>query len=164
MNFLTSPSADVSLPPRSQKPHEQTDWLFTNSATAATAESPSHEVASCLPFDAEAALARMRGEHELLQRMAGLFAIQWNSLYVEIAKAAKQRDGTTLELTANKLKRSVASIGARATSRLAQELEVRGSKSDYHDIEKTCASLQIEIERLVNALKKFTKEKMLSRP
>lgn len=106
----------------------------------------------------------MGGEHDLLQRMAGLFAMQWNSLCVEIAKAAKQRDGTTLELTANKLKRSVESIGARATSRLAQELEVCGSKSEFHDMEKTCARLQMEIERLVNALKEFAKEKVLSRP
>jgi hypothetical protein len=162
MNFLSLPNPDGSQPPRPQKLHEPTDRLFANSATGATDEQPPHEVAFCLPFDAEAALARVGGDRDLLRRMAGLFAMQWNSLCVEISMAGKQRDGATLELTANKLKRSVRSLGAGGTSRVAQELEVRGRKSDFNDMEKTCARLQMEIERLVNALKEFTKEMMPS--
>jgi two-component system sensor histidine kinase/response regulator len=109
-------------------------------------------------FDPEAALARVEGDRALLRKMVGLFAMQWSKLGAEIATAGQHRDGAALELTAHKLERSVRSFGADEASRVAQELEARGRKSDFHDMEITHARMKKEIERLVNALEEFTKE------
>src|SRR5262249_218005 len=85
----------------------------------------------------------------------GLFAMQWHELSAKIHKAGQHRDGLTLEITANKLRQSVGSFGAREVTRVAQVLQTHGLKSDFHAVEKTCTRLKMEIERLVNELKEF---------
>jgi hypothetical protein len=149
---LYLPSPDISQQSGPEKLNEPT----YRPATCPTYEPPQHEVAACLTFDPETALARVEGDHHLLRRMVGLFGMQWNCLCVEIANAGKQRDGARLELTASRLKLSVGSLGGARASRVAQNLEARGHRRDFHDIEKACARLQVEIERLLNALKGFS--------
>jgi hypothetical protein len=156
MNFSSFADAEVSKVCRPQKLKKQADPISRNVAPSATNEPLQHEVATHLAFQAEEALARVKGDRELLRQMAGVFAMQWNSLWVEIFTACQSRHGATLQMAANKLKRSVESFGAGETSRVAQELEVLGSQSDFRDVHKTCARLKSEIERLVNALKYFT--------
>lgn len=109
-------------------------------------------------FNAEATLARVEGNRELLRRMVRLFGMQWRGLWAEVTKAAEYRDDATLELTANKLKRSLESFGANEASRVAQDLEDLSRKRDFHHVEKNCTRLKIEIERLVAALKAFATE------
>jgi hypothetical protein len=90
--------------------------------------------------------------------MVGLFAKQWRELRAEIVKASQHRDGPRLELAANRLRKSVDSLGAGDASRVAQVLEASGRGGDFRGVEKICASLQIEIERLVSDLKAYTQE------
>ncbi|MFL5245245.1 MAG: Hpt domain-containing protein [Gemmataceae bacterium] len=157
MKSLTLACHEVSQTPRPAKLHAM-DGSFDNSGSRATDEHPKEESASLPVFNAEAALARVEGNRDLLRGMAGLFALQWKNLCAEIANAGKQRDGAKLELTANVLKKSAESLGASRTSRLAQDLETRALESDFHEIEKTCARLQLEVEHLVKALKAFSDE------
>ncbi len=121
-------------------------------------EQPQRDAEPSRAFDAEAALARVDGDRELLRPMVGLFAMQWSKLGEEIARAGRYRDGAALQLTAHRLKVSLASFGADAARRAAQELEARGRKGDYNDVEKTCARLKTEVNRLVSDLKEFTNE------
>jgi HPt (histidine-containing phosphotransfer) domain-containing protein len=116
------------------------------------------EVESRPTFSAQATLERVEGNRDLLRRMVGLFDMQWRRLWAEVAKAGAYRDGPTLELTANKLKQSLASFGANQASRVAQELEELGHKCHFDQVEKNCTRLKMEIERLVTALKVFAKE------
>jgi HPt (histidine-containing phosphotransfer) domain-containing protein len=108
-------------------------------------------------FNAEAALARVDGNRELLRPMVGLFARQWSALLDAIARAGRQRDGAALELAAHRLKDSVASFGADQTRRVAEGLEARGRDGDFHDVERTCHDLKTELDRLVHALVDFAK-------
>jgi hypothetical protein len=158
MALTSFPDANVSKPSRPQHLRDMTmERLLTDSAAVATDEQPQQNAPLRLAFDPETALARVEGDRDLLRRMVGLFAMQWRKLTGEIAKAGQDHDGPTLELTANKLRQSVGSFGAGEASRAAQELEARGCKSDFHAVEKTCARLKMEIERLVKDLREFTK-------
>jgi hypothetical protein len=156
MTLFFFPHADVAKGFRPDEVNEQTEPIASSATRSATSEPPHQVVPSDLPFLAEAALARANNDRELLRQMTGIFAMQWNNLWVEILKTCQNRDGATLQLTANKLKRSVESFEAVETSRVAQELEMLGIKCDFHDVHKTCARLKSEIERLVTALKEFT--------
>jgi HPt (histidine-containing phosphotransfer) domain-containing protein len=106
-------------------------------------------------FDAEATLARVDGNRKLLRPMVSVFALQWSVLLDEIAKASQHRDGAALEMTAQRLDESVRSFGAHEASQVAQELEARGRKGDFHDVEKSNACLRTAIDRLVSGLKEF---------
>jgi hypothetical protein len=160
MKSLTLARPDVSETPWPEKLHGARDNSFEDSVAHTGDEQTQQEPASLLVFSAEAALARVQGNRSLLRGMAGLFALQWINLCAEIANAGKHRDGAKLELTANTLKRSAESLGAGRTSLLAQDLETRGRKSDFHEIEEKCANLQLEVEHLVKALKAFNAESM----
>jgi HPt (histidine-containing phosphotransfer) domain-containing protein len=118
----------------------------------------SHDDGMLPAFDAEAALARVDGNRELLWPMVAVFARQWRALLDEIATASQQRDGAALEIAAHRLDESVRSFGAHEASRVAQELDARGRKGDFHDVKKTCAILRAAIDRLVNGLKEFTQK------
>ena len=109
-------------------------------------------------FDTQVALDRVEGNRELLRRMVRIFSRQWRDLLAEIASAANRRDGAALELLADRLKRSLSSIGAGKASRVAQGLEELGCQRGFQDIEGKRAQLAIEIERLVKALKEFGNE------
>ena len=109
-------------------------------------------------FDVQAALDRVEGNRDLLRNMAGLFTMQWRECLAEMVCAASRRDGAGLELVANRLKRSLGSVGARKACRVAEELEKRGCNRSFDDFETTHARLGIEIERFVNELKEFSEE------
>lgn len=149
MTFQSFVDVDVpqSLPPRHAHP-------ATPPATVAAEPLPATQ--RRLAFDAEAALARAEGDRKLLGRMIGLFARQWRYLCAEIETAGRYRDGPRLELTANKLKQSFESLGAGEASRVAQTLETSGRDAKFHAVAQACASVEVEIERLVADLKGFT--------
>jgi len=143
----------------SGRPHKlkkQTDAVNKNGSPSATDGILRHEIASILPFQAEAALDRVKGDRELLRQMTELFAMQWNSLWLDILRACQRRDGATLQIAANKLKRSVKSLGAGEASQAAQEVEILGSKCDFGDAKERCERLKSEIDRVVSALREFT--------
>jgi hypothetical protein len=143
---------------KSRRPHNrkrQPEAADKNSARSATVEAVRHELVSILPFQAEAALDRAKGDRELLQQMAGLFAKQWYDLWVEILVASQRQDFATLQIVANRLRRSLESFAAGEASRAAQELETIGSKCDFRDVHKTCTRLKSAIDRLVIALRDF---------
>jgi HPt (histidine-containing phosphotransfer) domain-containing protein len=118
-------------------------------------EQPQQDAVSHPGFDAEAALARVDGDRELLRNMVGVFAAQWSSLSDEMARAGRHRDGAALERAAHTLKESLKSFGADEASRVAQELEACGRKGDFHAVQKSGVSLKTEVERLVNGLREF---------
>jgi hypothetical protein len=138
-----------------RKLKRQPEAADKNRAPSAPVEAVRHEIVSILPFQAEAALDRVKGDRELLRQMAGLFAKQWNDLWVEILVASQRQDVATLQIVANRLRRSLESFAAGEASRAAQELETLGSKCDFRNVHKTCARLKSAIDRLVTALTDF---------
>jgi HPt (histidine-containing phosphotransfer) domain-containing protein len=129
-----------------------------DSARVACGERANDEAAPNGLFDRQAALDRVEGNRELLRSMVGIFSMQWRDCLAEIAGAERRRDGATLERTANRLKRSLGSLGAGQACRLAQELAELGGERRFRDVAMTQAPLELEIERFVNALKAFSKE------
>ena len=159
MTLLSFAHADVSLRLRPQSGvRNQESEISGQGPAGLTLDSCLQTPDSRPAFDAEAALSRVEGDRELLRPMVGLFSKQWTKFWTEIAKAGQRRDSATLQLTAHQLQRSMESFGAGEARRVAQELEARGCKADFHDVDKNCARLKMEIERLVNALQEFTKE------
>jgi HPt (histidine-containing phosphotransfer) domain-containing protein len=119
---------------------------------------PNDDAASHRVFDAQAALDRVDGDRELLRNMVGVFAMQWRERLTEITRAAGCRDSAVVEIVANNLKQSLGSFAAWKASRIAQELEELGRKRSFDALGKKCDELQIEIEHLVSALKKLSRE------
>jgi HPt (histidine-containing phosphotransfer) domain-containing protein len=132
--------------------------LLTDSASTARHGPPNDSGTSDRVFDVQAALDYVGRSRDLLRNMVGLFSMQWRERLAEMVSAASRRDGAALELIANRLKRSLGSVGARKASRVAEEFEKLGCKRSFHDLEETGARLGIEIERLVIELKEFCKE------
>jgi HPt (histidine-containing phosphotransfer) domain-containing protein len=154
MNAIVVPKPAKSKYFDRQKAANAIEPVFTDAPRGARRELPKTDRL----FDAQAALDRAAGNRDLLRNMVGLFSRQWRERLAEIASATSRRDGAALELVANRLKRSLGSVGAGQASRVAQELEELGGKRGFHDSKKKHAELGIEIERLVSALKEFSKE------
>jgi HPt (histidine-containing phosphotransfer) domain-containing protein len=109
-------------------------------------------------FNWRAALDRADGNRDLLGNMVGLFAAQWRKRLAEIVSGAGHRDIGVLEIVANQLKQSLGSFGAVKACRIVQEMEELVRIRGFDELKLKCDCLLIEIERLVRALKEFSRE------
>jgi HPt (histidine-containing phosphotransfer) domain-containing protein len=114
------------------------------------------EATGCPAFDADAALARVEGDMNVLRKMVQLFAKQSAELLAEIRAANDRGDSQALERAAHKLKGSVAIFSAPPASELALRLEVMGRQGELANAASTVAELEAQISRLLQALAEFT--------
>jgi two-component system, sensor histidine kinase and response regulator len=103
-------------------------------------------------FDIDGALARVKGDRQLLARMIAAFHGQSSKLAAAIAESVAGRDGRALERAAHKLKGSVGSLGARRAFAQAARLETLGRDGDWAEAPAALARLEEELARLRQAL------------
>ena len=109
-------------------------------------------------FDQQAALARVEGDRELLQEVAGLFCEETPELLSAMRESIAHSDSKALEQAAHSLKGTVSSFGAQAAREAACKLEVVGRDGDLARAELAYAELEREIARLIHALAVFRGE------
>jgi HPt (histidine-containing phosphotransfer) domain-containing protein len=102
-------------------------------------------------FDERAALSYTGGDRALLKEVVQLFRADYPSSLRKIRRALQGRDPDALRLAAHRLKGSIATVGAPAARRVAQELEETGRSQDFERARRAYATLCEEIERLEHA-------------
>lgn len=140
--------AYVSKPLRVQELFDTIDRLLgTMAAPALAVEKPVPAVATTT-FDAQAALARAEGDHDLLRTLAAMFDRQAGKLLPELKAACDRGDGPALERAAHKLKGSMGSFAAAPAVAAAQRLEQMGRAGDLAGSADAWAGLEHEVSRL----------------
>ncbi|MGE0827377.1 MAG: response regulator [Candidatus Binatia bacterium] len=110
------------------------------------------ERSSGSPFDQNAILARVEGDHELLKEIVGLFFEETPELLSIIRQSIVRNDGKALTQAAHSLKGVVSSFGAHTTRDAARRLEEVGHDEDWHRAEPACRELERELAQLTQAL------------
>ncbi|MBX9679347.1 MAG: Hpt domain-containing protein [Gemmataceae bacterium] len=70
----------------------------------------------------------------------------------DLTGAAKRRDGAALQIAANRLHRSFASIGATSARQIAEELEQAGDRNAIGEAESKLAGLRFEVDQLAKSM------------
>jgi HPt (histidine-containing phosphotransfer) domain-containing protein len=100
-------------------------------------------------LDWDAALRRVGGRMELLERILTVFLTESDRLMGEIQAAIAAGDPSKLRCMAHSLKGSADCFAAKATVQAAQRLEVMGRESMHAD----AADAYAELERAIDQLK-----------
>jgi CheY-like chemotaxis protein/nitrogen-specific signal transduction histidine kinase len=109
-------------------------------------------------FAMEDALRNMGGEHDLLEQIAGIFLENDTPGYLErIRKAVAEGDAEALRQSAHALKGSCANFAAHAAVEAAAKLEQAGRNNDLPDLTQQLERLEVEMDRLVTALRAIVK-------
>jgi HPt (histidine-containing phosphotransfer) domain-containing protein len=99
-------------------------------------------------IDREVALARVGGDAELLQEIAGLFLEEYPKLLAELHEAAAKGDAKGVERTAHGLKGSVSNFGAQAAVDAAFELEILGRTQRLEEVAHVLQTLELALAAL----------------
>jgi HPt (histidine-containing phosphotransfer) domain-containing protein len=108
-------------------------------------------------LDETAALASVGGDRQLLAEIVNIFLTQCPVWLQEIRAAIEQGEAVKLQCSAHALKGSVGTFGAWSAQKAAQRLETIGQDCSLSDAAAACKQLEIEIERLLPALKLLAK-------
>ena len=122
---------------------------------------PAPEVAAApqparAPFDKAAALARLAGDEELLKELMSVFLEEYAKWLAELRAAVAAGDPGKLQRAAHTLKGALDSCGAAAAVAEARELERLGRAGERDGADGALARVEVEIERLVPALRRYT--------
>ncbi len=159
----------VSKPVEAQKLYAEIERLIPVSAerqrmhsgvASIGSEKLANETDGALVFDfitALAALERDNGDQELLMEIARMFLGECPSLMSSINEAVRRSDYGALGFAAHKLKGAVSNFYAGAASEAAQRLEMMAKKRDLRGLDEALVALELEIERLSEALSFFLK-------
>jgi two-component system sensor histidine kinase/response regulator len=98
--------------------------------------------------DRELALARVGGDAELLNEIAGLFLGDYRKLLDELRTAAEQGDAKSVERAAHSLKGSVSNFGASAAVDAAWTLESMGRSQELSHVGAAIGALEQVLETL----------------
>jgi two-component system, sensor histidine kinase and response regulator len=109
-------------------------------------------------LDLEGALDQLEGDRELLEEVAHLFFEECPKIVAEIRGAYEADDLRLLERSAHTLKGSSASIGARAVSQAASELEHRARSGDAADVRDLIQRTEEEVHKLLPRLEAFSQK------
>ena len=99
-------------------------------------------------FDREAALARVGGDLELLQEIAGLFLEDEPNMVAAIEQAAAASDAKGLERSAHTLKGCVSNFGAQHCFDAALHLERLGRAADFSGVPEGMERLRVTLDEL----------------
>jgi two-component system, sensor histidine kinase and response regulator len=103
-------------------------------------------------------LARVQGDHELLQEVIELFFRETPAMQDAIREAIARGDGMALERAAHSVKGAASSFGAHAAREAALALERIGGGGDLTDAARAWDTLASEMARLTRALVEFSTE------
>jgi CheY-like chemotaxis protein/HPt (histidine-containing phosphotransfer) domain-containing protein len=106
-------------------------------------------------FDQHAALARVRGDHEMLADIVALFFTETPVLLCALREAIARGDAQALMRAAHSLKGTVSSFGAPAARQAALRLEEMGRSGHVMQAGSACAALEREMGYLAQALAAF---------
>jgi two-component system, sensor histidine kinase and response regulator len=105
-------------------------------------------------FNRNLALDRVGGDEELLREVAQLFLQEYPSLMGQLEEAVAQGDAGRVMEAAHTMKGSLATLGAEAGTRIAQELETMGRHRMLSGSRETCRALAAQLSELQNELEK----------
>jgi HPt (histidine-containing phosphotransfer) domain-containing protein len=139
------------------KPIRAKDLYATvESITAATAapteEAPAVADTSEGVLEWEAAVQRVGGRADLLQKMVKVFLLECDKLMPAIRRAIDEGDRPTLRRLAHSLKGSADTFAARATVAAALRLELMGRDGDLRQAGEAYDDLRRETDRLTQVL------------
>ncbi|MEN3335651.1 MAG: hypothetical protein V7641_5016 [Blastocatellia bacterium] len=109
-------------------------------------------------FNAEAVVAQVDGDMDLLQHLIKLFLAELPSYLSEMREAAARGDSERLERTAHTLKGSVSIFHASSVVEAAHRLEMVGRQDNLATAEEALAALEHELAWLKPALITFEME------
>ena len=107
-------------------------------------------------IDRAALLAGLGDNRKLLRELARFFLADYPQRLAEIKEAARQGDGEALRVAAHTLKGSVGNFAAKNAFEAAQRLEIMGRDRNLDDVGQAQLTLESEMARLADALKKLT--------
>ncbi len=99
-------------------------------------------------LDTDEALRRLGGDRELLRELADVLFDAYPMQLSELREAIARRDRVSMRRTAHTLKGELANFGARTASAAAWRLESEPDSSDWRDVERWFATLELEIEHV----------------
>lgn len=113
--------------------------------------------ASTIPgyFDPVQMLLNIGGDQELLNQLIDLFLERHADIMTDIRQALSQGDSTTVERAAHTLKGTAANLCAPDVALAAGQLEAVGRLGALHDAPPVYAHLEMEMMRLIQALKVY---------
>ena len=114
-------------------------------------------VHKALPYDHDAALARLEGDLELLAEVAESFREEAPDLLSEIRRSIAQQDPDGLERSAHTLKGAVGNFsaapafeGALGLEMMGKRQEMDGAEAAFDDLEQNVASLRDALEAMAS--------------
>ena len=105
----------------------------------------------------EAALARVRGDRELLRELVEIFFREEPLWLEQIRRAVENKDAAALQLGAHTLKGALGTIGATTASQLAESLEMMGHSRELSEARTGLAQLEKALVRLRADLQEIAK-------
>jgi HPt (histidine-containing phosphotransfer) domain-containing protein len=106
-------------------------------------------------LDLPSVLERLDDDRDLLIELAQIFLEQVPAQLSQIQAAVRSGDAKTLRERAHALKGSAGTLAGSAVSKTAARLEQMGRDGDLSEGQETCAMLDAEVERLVDALQRL---------
>jgi signal transduction histidine kinase/ligand-binding sensor domain-containing protein/CheY-like chemotaxis protein len=162
----------VSKPVEAQKLYAEIERIISGSAETERRRGGfasigsgrlANEIDGAPVFDsvtALAALKRSSADQELLIQIASMFLSDCPRLMSSIKDAIRCSDYEALAFAAHRLKGAVGNFYAGAASEAAQRLEMMAEKRDLKGLDAALVELEVEIERLSEALSFFLKGKL----
>ncbi len=108
------------------------------------------------PFDYEKALDHVGGDEALLAEIAAVFIEEYPGLTSAVQAAVESRDSDALARAAHTLKGSVSNFCAQKAFDAVLRLEKMGKSGDLSAVDEAWATLQVEVERVKDALMALT--------
>lgn len=109
-------------------------------------------------FDPAAALARVCGDLEFLQELAGLFHVHQAGRLAEIVAALDAGDAAGVRRAAHALKGGVGLLASGRPLELAQQLEAQGAsgnlrlaRADWQELSDALQQMQAEIDQFLSS-------------
>ena len=112
------------------------------------------------PFDDKALMDQVDGDLEFLQETLAMFDEDSGELLEKIRADAAARDAASLAKSAHLMKGMLANFCAEPAETAARELETMARENRLADGEAAAERLQMETERLAEALHTFARKQM----
>jgi two-component system sensor histidine kinase/response regulator len=97
-------------------------------------------------------LARLDGDHELLEELATVFLGDYPARFAAIRSAVEQRDAGALQAAVHALRGSAATFGAPDAADAAERLESMGRRGDLNGVEAAFTNLTVRMTQLTGEL------------
>jgi CheY-like chemotaxis protein len=108
--------------------------------------------ADATPIDWDAALAQCGGRAEVLDELAGMFAVEAAELVVKVRDAAARGDAAELRLAAHAAKGAARLFGAQSVGATAWALECMGRDGDVRGAPAAADRLRREVETVTSLI------------